>query len=128
MHSFVTQVKVGMAKPCGWIKPCHLVKPVSANRVTGRYLSHQKGLPSLPIPPLQQTCERYLTALEPIVEADELKHTEQLLDEFQKPGGVGERLQRSLEKRAHNTENWVSSITRPRVSLTFDIFIYNTIF
>ncbi|XP_053195749.1 carnitine O-acetyltransferase isoform X2 [Scomber japonicus] len=103
-----TMVKVGMAKPCGWIKPCHLVKPVSATRVTGRYLSHQKGLPSLPIPPLQQTCERYLTALEPIMEAEELKHTEQLLDEFQKPGGVGERLQRSLEKRAHNTENWLS--------------------
>lgn len=108
-HSFVSQVKVGMAKPCGLMKPCHLVKPVSATRVSGRYLTHQKGLPSLPVPPLQQTCERYITALEPIVEVDELQHTKELVDDFQKAGGVGERLQRALEKRARNTENWASS-------------------
>lgn len=98
-----------MAKPCGLMKPCHLVKPVSAIRVSGRYLTHQKGLPSLPVPPLQQTCEHYISALEPIIEAEELKHTKELVDEFQKAGGVGEGLQRSLEKRACNSENWVSS-------------------
>ncbi|XP_068429391.1 carnitine O-acetyltransferase isoform X1 [Clinocottus analis] len=103
-----TMVKIGMAKPCGLIKPCNLVKPVSVTRVSGRYLTHQKGLPSLPVPPLQQTCERYISALEPIVEVDELKHTKELVDEFQKAGGVGERLQRGLEKRARNTENWLS--------------------
>ncbi|XP_060918139.1 carnitine O-acetyltransferase [Labrus mixtus] len=103
-----TMVKVGMAKPCALMKPCHLVKPVSATRVSGRYLTHQKGLPSLPIPPLQQTCERYITALEPIVEVDELKHTKELLDDFQKAGGVGERLQSGLEKRASSTNNWLS--------------------
>lgn len=101
-------VKVGMAKPCSLMKPCHLVKPVSASRIPGRYLTHQKGLPSLPVPPLQQTCERYITALEPIIEIDELKHTKELVEEFQKAGGIGERLQRSLEKRAGNTENWLS--------------------
>ncbi|XP_070780464.1 carnitine O-acetyltransferase [Enoplosus armatus] len=103
-----TMVKVGMAKPCGLMKPCHLVKPVSATRVTGRYLTHQRGLPGLPVPPLQQTCERYVAALEPIVEVDELRHTRELVEEFQRAGGVGERLQRGLEKRAGNTENWLS--------------------
>ncbi|GAA6227194.1 carnitine O-acetyltransferase-like isoform X1 [Lates japonicus] len=103
-----TMVKVGMAKPCGLVKPSHLVKPVSATRVAGRYLAHQQGLPRLPVPSLQQTCERYITALEPIVEVDELKHTKELVQEFQKAGGVGERLQRGLEKRAQNTENWLS--------------------
>uniref|UniRef100_A0A3P9NPA4 Choline/carnitine acyltransferase domain-containing protein n=1 Tax=Poecilia reticulata TaxID=8081 RepID=A0A3P9NPA4_POERE len=83
------------------------VGPVSATRVAGRYLSHQRGLPSLPVPPLQQTCERYLTALEPIVEAEELSRTRQLVQQFQEADGVGQRLQRGLERRARDTENWV---------------------
>lgn len=92
-----------MAKPFG------LVRPVSATRIAGRYLTHQEGLPSLPVPPLQKTCERYLAVLEPIVEPEELRHTKELVAEFQKPGGVGERLQKSLERRARKTENWVRS-------------------
>uniref|UniRef100_A0A674N1F8 Carnitine O-acetyltransferase a n=1 Tax=Takifugu rubripes TaxID=31033 RepID=A0A674N1F8_TAKRU len=84
------------------------IKPVSATRVRGRYLTHQKGLPSLPVPALQQTCERYITALEPILDADELEHTKELVEEFKKAGGVGRRLQRALEERAQNCENWLS--------------------
>ncbi|KAM3873925.1 carnitine O-acetyltransferase [Diretmus argenteus] len=97
-----TVVKVGMAKPCG------LVKPVSATRIAGRYLAHQEGLPCLPAPALQQTCERYLAVLEPIVEAEQLNRTKELVAEFQKAGGVGERLQNALERRAHKTDNWLS--------------------
>uniref|UniRef100_A0A3B4F213 Carnitine O-acetyltransferase-like n=1 Tax=Pundamilia nyererei TaxID=303518 RepID=A0A3B4F213_9CICH len=106
--SLISLLKVGMMKPCGFVKTSFLVKPVSATRAAGRYFTHQKGLPCLPVPTLQQTCERYLAALEPIVEADELKHTKGLLEEFQRAGGLGERLQRGLEKRASKTENWLS--------------------
>ncbi|XP_063320051.1 carnitine O-acetyltransferase [Pelmatolapia mariae] len=108
MWGICSRSVVGMMKPCGFVKTSFLVKPVSATRVAGRYFTHQKGLPCLPVPPLQQTCERYLAALEPIVEADELKHTKGLLEEFQRAGGLGERLQRGLEKRASKTENWLS--------------------
>uniref|UniRef100_A0A3Q2U6F2 Choline/carnitine acyltransferase domain-containing protein n=1 Tax=Fundulus heteroclitus TaxID=8078 RepID=A0A3Q2U6F2_FUNHE len=80
---------------------------VSKNR-SSRYLSHQRGLPSLPVPPLQQTCQRYMAALEPIVEAHELSRTRRLVEEFQEAGGVGERLQRGLERRARGADNWVS--------------------
>ncbi|KAG7247150.1 hypothetical protein CRUP_021322, partial [Coryphaenoides rupestris] len=77
-----------------------LVRPVSATKLAGRYLAHQEGLPSLPVPALQQTCDRYLTALEPILDPEKLRRTRELVTDFQKAGGVGERLQKSLEKRA----------------------------
>uniref|UniRef100_A0A3B5A8U2 Carnitine O-acetyltransferase-like n=1 Tax=Stegastes partitus TaxID=144197 RepID=A0A3B5A8U2_9TELE len=106
-------VNVGLLHPCGLVKSCHLVKSVSASLVTGRYFTHQTGLPKMPVPPLQQTCERYLSLLESIVEEDELKRTKALVEEFQKAGGVGERLQRRLEIRAENTDNWLADhVTR----------------
>lgn len=69
-------------------------------------MMHQEGLPKLPVPPLKQTLERYLTALEPIVSEEELEHTRELVKEFLE-GGVGSRLQKSLERRASKTDNWV---------------------
>ncbi|KAF7217663.1 carnitine O-acetyltransferase isoform X1 [Nothobranchius furzeri] len=108
MMGICSRTAAGMAKTCGLVRLRHLVKPVSATRVSGRYLTHQRGLPCLPVPPLQQTCERYILALEPIVEADELTHTKELVQEFQKTGGIGEHLQKGLEKRAQSSENWLS--------------------
>ncbi|XP_061117976.1 carnitine O-acetyltransferase-like isoform X1 [Conger conger] len=96
-----------MAKTC-LVKPSTLVKPVSVTKIPGRYLAHQEGLPKLPVPPLRQTCERYLAMLEPIISEAEISHTRQLMAEFLRSGGVGERLQKGLERRARKTENWLS--------------------
>jgi len=87
-------------------QPSCLVKPVVTHHIPERCVVHQEGLPKLPVPPLKQTCERYLAMLEPIVSEDELEHTRRLVAEFLQ-GGVGERLQKSLERRARKTENWV---------------------
>ncbi|XP_077456951.1 carnitine O-acetyltransferase [Stigmatopora argus] len=89
----------------GIVTPCRLLGPVT--HIQERSLVHQEGLPKLPVPPLKQTCENYLAALEPIVSEEELEHTRKLVDEFLK-GGVGERLQKGLERRARKTENWLS--------------------
>ncbi|XP_034968933.1 carnitine O-acetyltransferase [Zootoca vivipara] len=91
-----------MAKPSG------LLRPVALRKLPGRYLAHQEGLPHLPIPPLQQTLDRYLSALQPIISEEELGHTRELVQDFLKQGGVGERLQKGLERRARKHENWLS--------------------
>ncbi|XP_068422425.1 carnitine O-acetyltransferase-like [Clinocottus analis] len=89
----------------GMVKPCRLVRPVT--QIPERTMVQQEGLPKLPVPPLKQTCERYLAALKPIVSEEELEYTRQLVKEFL-TGGVGERLQKSLERRANKTDNWLS--------------------
>lgn len=63
----------------------------------------------MPVPPLKETCERYLASLEPIVSEEELEHTRRLIEELLK-GGVGERVQKGLERRARKTDNWVDSV------------------
>ncbi|MFT7817561.1 carnitine O-acetyltransferase-like [Arapaima gigas] len=90
------------------MSPCSFVRPVSASKVPGRYVAHQESLPKLPVPALQQTCERYLAMLEPLVSEQELDHTRKLMVDFLRPGGVGDRLQKGLERRASKTENWLS--------------------
>ncbi|XP_019718380.1 carnitine O-acetyltransferase [Hippocampus comes] len=89
----------------GMMKPCRMLGHVT--HIQERSLVHQEGLPKLPVPPLKQTCDNYLAALEPIVSEEELEHTRKLVEEFLK-GGVGERLQKGLERRARKTENWLS--------------------
>ncbi|NWS49864.1 CACP acetyltransferase, partial [Probosciger aterrimus] len=89
-------------------RPCGLLKPTALSKIPGRFRIHQEALPHLPVPPLQQTLDRYLLALQPIISEEELNHTQELVAEFCKPGGVGERLQKGLERRAKKTENWLS--------------------
>lgn len=98
-----------LTRTAGLVKPCRLLCPVSFVHISDRSLVyHQDSLPKLPVPPLQQTCERYLAALEPLISAEEMSHTRKLVHEFQRAGGVGDRLQKSLERRARKTENWLS--------------------
>uniref|UniRef100_A0AAQ6IDR5 Choline/carnitine acyltransferase domain-containing protein n=1 Tax=Anabas testudineus TaxID=64144 RepID=A0AAQ6IDR5_ANATE len=94
-----------MVNPCGLMK---LVKPVSVTLVAGRDLSQLKTLPKPTVPPLKRTCKLYLSFLETFLQPEELNHTKKLVEEFLIPGGVGETLQKGLERRACNTENWIT--------------------
>lgn len=66
------------------------------------------SVPQQPIPPLAQTLQRYLQALEPLLPPEELAHTRRMAQEFGRPGGLGAQLQKRLEVRARNTKNWIT--------------------
>lgn len=69
--------------------------------------AHSSSVPPQPVPPLLQTLQRYLTALEPLLPPDELEHTRRIVQKFGCPGGLGEKLQRELINRAKHSHNWV---------------------
>ncbi|XP_021547133.1 carnitine O-acetyltransferase isoform X5 [Neomonachus schauinslandi] len=90
------------------VKPLGFLRPSSLMNVSSRFKAHQDSLPRLPVPALHQSLDLYLKALQPIVSEEEWAQTKQLVEEFQTAGGVGERLQKGLERRARKTENWLS--------------------
>ncbi|KAI8812157.1 acyltransferase ChoActase/COT/CPT [Cladochytrium replicatum] len=58
--------------------------------------SQQAKLPRLPIPALQETAATYLKSLIPVLTPSELQATRNAVEEFIRPGGIGESLQARL--------------------------------
>ena len=65
-------------------------------------------LPSLPVPPLEQTMTKYINTLEPILFDSEYAQTKRVVADFMKPGGIGEQLQKKLEQKASKSNNWLA--------------------
>ncbi|XP_023227114.1 carnitine O-acetyltransferase-like [Centruroides sculpturatus] len=80
---------------------------VTSNK-QGQMLLYQNSLPSLPVPPLHPTLEKYLLSVRPLLNEEEYHQTEKIVQEFGSPGGLGEKLHFLLEERAKNCENWLS--------------------
>uniref|UniRef100_A0A671XAE6 Carnitine O-acetyltransferase b n=1 Tax=Sparus aurata TaxID=8175 RepID=A0A671XAE6_SPAAU len=66
------------------------------------------SVPNQPVPPLAQTLQAYLKALEPLLPPEEINHTRRMVQEFGMPGGLGAKLQMGLERRARSTKNWIA--------------------
>lgn len=64
------------------------------DKSTGRTLAWQSRLPKLPIPPLEDTCKRYLRALEALQDKHEHEATTAAVQEFLL--GEGPRIQQEL--------------------------------
>ncbi|CAZ82201.1 unnamed protein product [Tuber melanosporum] len=76
----------------------------------GPMLRFQKFLPKLPVPTLQETADRYVKSLKPLLTEQELQRTKTAVAEFIREGGVGQQLQEKLLAKAQNPEvnNWLS--------------------
>jgi carnitine O-acetyltransferase len=68
------------------------------NPKINRTLASQDKLPKLPIPPLEDTCRRYLTALEALQDEKEHEQTKRAVKDFLE--GDGPTLQKRLQEWA----------------------------
>lgn len=73
--------------------------------------TNPQNLPRLPVPKLSDTLTKYLDAVEPHLDVQRFEKTKNIVAEFGKNGGIGEKLQQLLEKRAETKENWLSDPT-----------------
>ena len=94
--------------------------------------AHQEKLPKLPIPPIRDTCERYLRALAPLQDEKEHAATKKAVQEFLNgeeseggPNGEGEgiKLDRMLreyakDKDSYIEEFWLASCFDGNITLT----------
>lgn len=60
------------------------------------------------MPKLNDTLQKFLRSVQPVLSTQSYKKTENLIREFAKSNGLGEKLQRLLQNRADSHENWLA--------------------
>lgn len=65
------------------------------------------NLPSLPVPNLNQTLDKYLKSVTPFLSRTELNHTKNILEKLSSENGILTRLQKLLVQRALTLDNWL---------------------
>jgi carnitine O-acetyltransferase len=86
---------------------------MSSKIVVSSYSSstNPQNLPHMPVPKLNDTLQKFLDTAEPHLSPASFENTKNVVSEFGRAGGVGEKLQGLLEKRASEKENWLSDPT-----------------
>ena len=71
--------------------------------------SHQHLLPKLPVPGLDETCDRFIAWVQPLLTESEFRETKKVVEKFRRPGGDGEKLQKRLTEWCQQTgsPNWL---------------------
>jgi carnitine O-octanoyltransferase len=67
--------------------------------------SQENFLPSLPLPPLKSTLNKYLESTRPFVTEIEYLNTKKILSNFE--NGIGKKLDFILRDKARKERNWV---------------------
>ncbi|KIY72039.1 acyltransferase ChoActase/COT/CPT [Cylindrobasidium torrendii FP15055 ss-10] len=74
---------------------------------TGKTFASQEKLPKLPVPPLEDTCKRYLRALEALQDPEEHKATQAAVRDFLEDEEQGPRIQKKLEEWALEKASYI---------------------
>ena len=87
----------------------------------GPMLRFEESLPKLPVPTLQETAKRYLKSVHPLLSRQEYAATQRAVEDFIKPGGQGETLQKRLKARAEEPgqKNWLAEWWDQAAYLTY---------
>ena len=75
----------------------------------GAMLRFEDSLPRLPVPTLEETAKRYIKSVHPLLSTSEYESTSKAVQDFIKPGGQGETLQKRLIARSEDPKhkNWL---------------------
>ena len=87
----------------------------------GPMLRFENSLPRLPVPSLEETLKRYLKSVHPLLTKPEYEQTEKAVQEFIKPGSIGEQLQKRLQGRRDDPKhrNWIYEWWNDAAYLTY---------
>src|SRR5690242_4348071 len=86
------------------------------NGQSDRTFGNEDSLPRVPLPALEQTCERFLEWCAPLLTADELVTTKAAVAELLEPDGPGGTLHAALERydAAPGVHSWLDAFWRSR--------------
>lgn len=73
----------------------------------------------MPVPPLESSINRYLTAVKPLLNNWEFENTKKLALNFAQKDGIGEKLQKLLVEKSKSTDNWVLIIKEREKKVKF---------
>lgn len=84
-------------------------------------LRFEDSLPRLPVPTLEETSRRYLKSVHPLLNRSEYETTKKAVEEFTKPGSMGEQLQKRLQARRDDPKhkNWIYEWWNDAAYLTY---------
>jgi carnitine O-acetyltransferase len=73
-------------------------------------LRFEDSLPRLPVPSLEETSERYLKSIHPLLTKEEFSASQKAVAAFNQPGSIGQKLQERLVQRAQDPKikNWIA--------------------
>ncbi|KAI1147827.1 acyltransferase ChoActase/COT/CPT [Nemania diffusa] len=112
LRSFIRQgtgAKIPLMAPAARRSNSSLPQGYAEDKSKGPMLRFQESLPRLPVPTLQETAARYVKSIHPLLSPVEFAASKKAVEEFIKPGGVGEKLQNKLiaKREDPKTKNWI---------------------